>query len=155
MVLISTIAYAPTPEQSTDPVTLSYVVTLSEHQLSTDLHITNTSTSTEFPPTPIHFQALLHTYIRAPANTAHVNGLNGLYYTDKTQSDTPRQQESRRAVDVQKFTDSVYEDGPRSYEVTWPGGGIHVKAIGFKDVVVWNPNAEAGSKLNDMEEGGW
>lgn len=148
-------AYTPTSEQSQDPVTLAYVVTLAEHQLSTDLHVTNTSTSTEFPPSPIHFQALLHTYLRAPASSVHISGLNGLYYTDKTQDGTPRQQETRRVVDVLNYTDAVYEDGPRSYEVTWPGGGIHVKAIGFKDIVVWNPSKEAGSKLADMEEGGW
>ena len=134
---------------------MAYVVTLTEHELSTDLHVSNTSTSTEFPPKPIVFQALLHTYIRAAANSVHVGGLNGLYYTDKTQNGTPRQQEARRVVDVQRFTDSVYEDGPRSYDVTWSGGGIHVKAVGFKDIVVWNPNEEAGKKLADMEDGGW
>ncbi len=58
-------------------------------------------------------------------------------------------------VDVSKFTDSVYEDAPGVYEVKWEGGGVQVKALGMKDVVVWNPRAEAGSKMGDMEEGGW
>lgn len=144
------IAFTPEPSVTKDEVTLAYVITLTEHQLSTDLHVTNKSASS-----PLEFQALLHTYIRAPAASVHIDGLNGLYYTDKTQLGTPRQQEQRIVGDVQKFTDSVYENGPRHYKVTWPNGGLEVKAIGFKDVVVWNPGAEAGSKIGDMEEGGW
>lgn len=148
-------ALVPRESLTSDPVSLTYVITLAEHQLSTDLHVTNTSTSTEYPPKPLEFQALLHTYIRAPAQQVHVNGLSGLYYTDKTAAELLRQRETRPVVDVQNFTDSVYEDGPREYEVTWPTGGIRVKAINLKDVVVWNPSSQAGSKLADMEAGGW
>ena len=143
-------AFTPEASVTKDQVDLAYVITLTEHQLSTDLHVTNKSTSS-----PLEFQALLHTYIRAPAASVHINGLNGLYYTDKTQAGTPRSQEQRVVTDVQKYTDAVYENGPRDYQVTWPDGGLHVKAIGFKDVVIWNPAAEAGSKIGDMEEGGW
>ena len=58
-------------------------------------------------------------------------------------------------ADVLKFTDSVYEDAPGEYTITWPEGGLKIKTIGFKDVVLWNPGAAAGSKIGDMEEGGW
>ncbi|KAI5123750.1 hypothetical protein M0805_000342 [Coniferiporia weirii] len=133
-----------------DHVALAYVITLAEHQLSTDLHVTNASTSA-----PVEFQALLHTYLRAPAASAHIEGLHGLTYTDKTLAGTPKMVEKRAVADVQQFTDFVYEDGPGEYVVTWPQGGVNVKAIGFKDVVVWNPNMAAGIKITDMEEGGW
>ena len=129
---------------------LAYVITISEHQLSTDLHVTNHS-----PANIVKFQALLHTYIAAPSKHIRIDGLSELHYTDKTAPDTPRLQEQRTFVDVFKFTDSVYEDGPREYTVNWPDGGMKIKAIGFKDVVVWNPNAEASAKLSDMEDGGW
>jgi len=145
------LTYTPDASLTKDPVTLAYVITLAEHQLSTNIHVTNTSTSDQ----AIEFQALLHTYIRAPALSAHISGLTGLFFTDKTVGGTPRQREDRAIADVQNFTDSVYENGPREYDVTWAEGGIKVKAIGFKDVVVWNPNADAASKLADMEEGGW
>ena len=39
---------------------LAYVVTLAQHQLSTDLHVKNAGT------TSLEFQALFHNYIRAP-----------------------------------------------------------------------------------------
>lgn len=140
------------PDQSLtgDAVKLAYVITLAEHQLSTNLHVTNASTSD-----PLEFQALLHTYYRAPAAAVKITNLNGLTYTDKTQSGAPSASESRAAVDVTQFTDSVYENAPQHITATWPDGGVEIKTIGFKDVVVWNPSPVAGSKIGDMEEGGW
>jgi glucose-6-phosphate 1-epimerase len=140
------------------PFHLSYVVTLAEHQLSTDLHVTNTSTSSAFPPDVLEYQALLHNYIRAPANEVLITPLQHLSYYDKTEpteqgKSTPKT-ELRAAVDVKKPTDSVYEDAPQNYEVTWPGGGIAVRSKNLKDVVVWNPQ-EGGRQIADMEEGGW
>jgi glucose-6-phosphate 1-epimerase len=128
-------------------------VTLAAHQLSTDLHVQNTSTTDA-----IEFQALLHTYIRAPAHEVRITPLQGLHYYDKTEATeearaTPKL-ETRSEVDVKKFTDSVYENAPLKYNVSWPGGGIETKAKEFKDVVVWNPQEE-GRKIGDMEPDGW
>ena len=132
---------------------LAYVVTLAEHQLSTNLHVENTSKSDT-----LEFQALLHTYISAPADQVSITSLQGLSYYDKTEAtDEARARpktETRTTVDVKNYTDSVYEDGPLSYDVKWPGGGLNVRAKGLKDVVVWNPQEE-GAKIADMEDGGW
>lgn len=128
-------------------------MTLTEHQLSTDLHVENTSALDHAKS--MEFQALFHNYIAAPASEVTVVGLKGLQYTDKTDSTSPRKLETRDNVDVLDYTDYVYEDGPREYLVKWGNQGIKVKAIGLKDVVVWNPSTEAGKKLGDMEEGGW
>ncbi|TFK57298.1 galactose mutarotase-like protein [Heliocybe sulcata] len=152
----------PTPDimvQYFRPFHLAYVVTLAEHQLSTDLHVKNTSQTTSTPPDALEFQALLHTYIRAPTSEVLVYPLSGGKYYDKTESTeearSQPKEETRTGVDVKKFTDSVYENAPGKYQVIWPGGGLEIKAKNFKDVVVWNPSQEAGSKLADMEEGGW
>ncbi|KAF8642246.1 hypothetical protein AX16_009521 [Volvariella volvacea WC 439] len=136
------------------PFQLAYVVTLAEHQLSTDLHVTNPSASDV-----LEFQALFHNYIRAPANDVIVTPLENLLFYDKTEAteegrSTPKT-ETRAGVDVRRFTDSVYEDAPGNYEVAWPGGGIGIRTRNLKNVVVWNPQAEAGSKIGDMEDGGW
>lgn len=145
----SYIALDPDQSLTGDQVKLAYVVTISEHQLSTNLHVTNASTSE-----PLEFQALLHTYYRAPAAAVKIQGLNGLTYTDKVKGGA-QGTESRTAVDVTQFTDSVYENAPQHITATWPEGGVDIRTIGFKDVVVWNPSSEAGSKIGDMEEGGW
>lgn len=141
------------------PFHLSYVVTLGEHQLSTDLHVKNTSTSTAYPPDVIEFQALLHNYIRAPSDQVIITPLQNKSYYDKTEPTeqgraTPKV-EMRAGVDVKQYTDSVYEDASQNYEVTWPGGGIAIKSANLKDVVVWNPQSDAGAKIVDMEDGGW
>jgi len=138
---------------------LAYVVTLGEYELSTDLHVTNTSTSSAYPPYNLEFQALFHNYIRAPADKVLVFPLQNKTYYDKTETTeegrNEAKTETRAGVDVRKYTDSVYEDAGQKYEVTWPGGGVEIKVTGLKDVVLWNPQEVAGSKIGDMEDGGW
>ena len=129
-------------------------MTLSERQLSTDLHVTNCSDSDA-----LQFQALFHNYIRAPANDVKISPLTGKNYFDKTEATaeakvTPKL-EQRKHVDVRRFTDSVYVDGGQAYDVTWPQGGIQIRTEGLKDVVVWNPQEAAGKSIGDMEDGGW
>ncbi len=136
------------------PFLLTYVVTLSEFDLKTDLHVQNTSTSVD----NLEFHALFHNYIRAPSADVLVGPLQGFTYYDKTESteggkSTPKV-EARAGVDVKKFTDSVYENANGKYEVTWPGGGLDITTNNLKDVVVWNPQ-ETGRKIGDMEENGW
>jgi glucose-6-phosphate 1-epimerase len=88
---------------------LAYVVTLAEHELSTDIHVSNPSASEA-----LDFQALLHTYIRAPANDVSISPLLGKLYIDKTEKSlgarNTLKEEKRSAVDVRTFTDSVHED---------------------------------------------
>jgi glucose-6-phosphate 1-epimerase len=133
---------------------LAYVVTLAEHELNTDVHVSNPS-----PSETLEFQALLHTYIRAPANEVSISPLLGKRYIDKTEKSLEARntlkEEKRSGVDVRTFTDSVYEDAPPKVNVSWPGGGLELKLVGFTTLTVWNPQAEAGSKMGDMEEGGW
>jgi len=133
---------------------LAYVVTLAEHKLSTDIHVSNPSTSEA-----LDFQALLHTYIRAPANEVSISPLLGKRYIDKTEKSVEARntlkEEKRSDVDVRAFTDSVYEDTPPKIDVSWSGGGLVLQLHGFTTLTVWNPQAEAGGKIGDMEEDGW
>lgn len=136
-----------------NPFRLAYVVTLAEHQLSTDLYVENTS-----PYAPLEFQALFHNYLRAPSDKLLITPLKGLSFLDKTENSLEGKNvlktETREGVDVRKQTDSVYQDAPGMYKVVWPGGGLEIKTRHFKDVVVWNPQ-EAGASIVDMENGGW
>lgn len=128
------------------------MVTLGAHQLSTNLHVHNTS-----PDTSLEFQALLHTYFAVPASEVSITPLQGLSYYDKTEKTEEARAtakiETREAVDVRKVTDSVYENASGRYHITWVGGDIHVRS-NLKDVVVWNPQQD-GAKIGDMEDGGW
>ena len=126
------------------------------HELSTDVHVLNPSASEA-----LDFQALLHTYIRAPANDVSISPLLGKRYIDKTKKSleldarNALKEETRNAVDVRSFTDSVYEDAPPRVNVSWPGGAVGLKLHGFTTLTIWNPQAEAVSKIGDMEENGW
>jgi len=135
------------------PFHLTYVVTLAENQLSTDLHVRNTSDTDA-----LEFQALFHNYIAAPSADVSIKPLQHKSYYDKTDPTeegkiTPKV-EQRDAVDVKKVTDFVYEDAPQKYEVTWPGGGLEIKSTELKNVVIWNPQ-ETGRQIGDMEDRGW
>ena len=150
-------ALGPAPEVKAIfdlPILLEYTVTLAERELGTDLQVTNQSDKD-----PLQFQALFHNYIRAPANDVKISPLVGKNYFDKTEA-TPQAKvtpklEQRNGVDVQKFTDSVYEDAGQAYDVTWPRGRIQIKTESLKDLVVWNPQESVGKTIGDMEDGGW
>ncbi|KAK6966282.1 DNA polymerase [Favolaschia claudopus] len=157
-----TLTLDPTPAITSvykRPFHLAFVVSLGRFDLSTELHVQNTSSSTAYPPDYLEFQALFHNYIAGPSSEILVTPLKGLSYFDKTEpTDEGRataKTETRAGVDVRKFTDSVYESASQNYEVTWVDGGISIQTSNLKDVVVWNPQAEAGSKMGDMEKGGW
>ena len=138
---------------------LIYVVTLAEYNLTIELHVKNTSTpGVTGVPKELEFQALLHNYIRAPSAQALVRPLNQLSYYDKTEATeegrSTAKVETRAAVDVRTYTDSVYENASQKYDVRWADDGITISSTNFKDVVVWNPQ-ENGRKMSDMEDNGW
>ncbi|KAJ6509545.1 galactose mutarotase-like protein [Mycena vitilis] len=135
---------------------LSYVVTLGEYDLTTELRVTNPEGSS----TSLDFQALFHNYLLAPSQAVKISNLEKLAYVDKTDLDETgkgrTKTEKRKDVQVTTFTDSVYENAGGEYEITWDAPfGIRIKTENLKDVVVWNPHAEASSGMKDMEEGGW
>lgn len=71
---------APAPPSDFDhKYKLAYVVTLTEHELSTDVHITNEGDA------DFIFQTLLHTYIAVPdASKISISGMDkGVRYMDK------------------------------------------------------------------------
>ncbi|KAL0563339.1 hypothetical protein V5O48_018730 [Marasmius crinis-equi] len=144
---------SPTPkirEVYTREFQLAFVITLEEFQLTNDLHVTNPASET------LEFHALYHTYIRSPSKDVLITPLKGKKYIDKTDKEFQGlKTEMRDAVDVKRWTDSVYEDTPGEYEVKWPGGGVSIRTRNLKDLVMWNPQAEFGPKIVDLEEGGW
>lgn len=131
-----------------------FTAKLTEYTISTEIDVKNTSSAGN-----LEFQALFHNYFRAPSSEVLVYPLQNQSYFDKTAASEEERGtakiETRNGVDVKKFTDFVYEDAPQKYQVMWPQGGVEIKATGLKDVVIWNPQKDAGSKIGDMEDGGW
>ncbi|KAK6905329.1 glucose-6-phosphate 1-epimerase [Kwoniella mangroviensis CBS 10435] len=132
---------------------LAYVVTLSEHQLSTDLHIVNEEESKEFT-----FQALLHTYLAIPDSSKIKisNVPKGTTYVDKILGGKKVESDGEDIV-IDRPIDRVYHK-VASQEVHVDdgfGGGYKVRFRGFEDCTIWNPTEETGKKIVDMEDKGW
>ena len=99
---------APAPPNSfPHNYTLTYVVTLTAHQLSTDVHITNNGDK------DFIFQALLHTYLAVPdASKISITGLDkGVAYFDKA-GGRQMKQWSGGALTIDKETDALVPLNP-------------------------------------------
>jgi glucose-6-phosphate 1-epimerase len=114
-----------------DDYSLSYVVTLAPHQLSTDLHVKNTSSTNSF-----QFQALLHNYLAVPdVNKIKITGLDkGVVYTDKI-LDFKKDTHPGGELVIDKATDRVYAQVPSQEIVVddGAGAGFKVRFRGFEE----------------------
>ncbi|GFZ51797.1 hypothetical protein JCM24511_09565 [Saitozyma sp. JCM 24511] len=142
----------PPPTSFNHSYKLAYVITLAPHQLVTDLHLTNTSSSEDFI-----FQALLHNYLAVPdANKLQITGLDkGVDYKDKVLGGKLCTWEGG-VLTIEGETDRVYQKVP-SQEIKvddGAGSGFKVRFRGFEDCTIWNPQ-EKGKSMADMEDGGW
>ncbi len=106
-------------------------------------------------PAPFAFTGALHSYLRAvDAAGAAVHGLRGVRYLDSTDGGRERVDEGE-VVAIRGEVDRIYLDAPA--RLTLREGDRAVLAIesaGFRDAVVWNPGAEKGAALADLEPGG-
>lgn len=94
---------APAPPESfPHNYTLTYVVTLTAHQLSTDVHVTNNGDK------DFIFQALLHSYLAVPdVSKISITGLDsGVAYFDKADGRKMKQW-SGGALTIDKETDAL------------------------------------------------
>lgn len=101
------------------------------------------------------FTAALHSYL-AVADIAQVSvsGLEGLRYRDTAQGGVERH-ETAAALRIAGEVDRIYFDAPAAVTLHEPARQLRVAAEGFRDVVIWNPGAERGAALADLEPGGY
>lgn len=131
------------------PFALRFTVTLRSRTLALQLDATNTGAA------PFAFTAALHTYLRvADVRATAVRGLEGARYRDKVlRQDDVAETAAQLAVD--RPLDRVYRAAPANLEVVEPGRATAIGATGFADTVVWNPDAQLGATLADLEPGGY
>ena len=128
---------------------LEYTVTIKGATLALSLDVANTGAA------PISFTAALHTYLRvADVRAAGVRGLRGVHYRDKVRqlSDVT---ETSPVLAIDRPIDRVYRAAPADLAVVEPDRSLAIEASGFFDTVVWNPDAERGAALSDLEPGGY
>ncbi len=131
------------------PFLAELTVHIGGSSLSLRLDVTNTG------PAAFPFTAALHTYLRvADLEGTRVVGLRGLTYEDNAAGGR-RDAQPEEELSLRGEVDRVYLDAPGTLEVREPGATVEVRKEGFRDVVVWNPGAERGATLADLEPGGY
>lgn len=105
--------------------------------------------------TPFAFTAALHNYLAVDDIAAvRVLGLHNRHYRDSAADGAERVQHED-ALRIDGEVDRIYLDAPREVLLREPQRQLAVRASGFPDVVVWNPGAERGAALADLEPGGY
>jgi glucose-6-phosphate 1-epimerase len=125
-------------------------IELGSDSLTIVLEIQNTG-NTEFS-----FTAALHTYLRVQnIDQVSVMGLQGLRYRDSTAGGRESQQTDTQ-LRIAGEVDRIYLSASRPIQVVEPGQRtIECRADGFADAVIWNPGAEKGAALADLEPAGY
>lgn len=117
-------------------------------RLEVSLGVENTGAS------PFSFTCALHTYVRVhDVAQAEVVGLQGTLFRD-TGDRTRLRADATSVLRVTGELDRVYVNAPRTLLLREAKRTLGVEALGFPDVVLWNPGRKRASGLPDMEPDG-
>ena len=109
-----------------------HTLSLSMHQLTTELHVTNPSSTDT-----LNFQAILHTYICTNVALSTVTPLKGIMYTNKLKPRYPEEVEERKGVNIREPIDYIHKSAGGFHQVSWCRGlGTKVHTTGINDVVI-------------------
>ena len=124
-------------------------VVIGGRQLTIALTITNTGAQ------DFTFTSALHTYLRvADAQQTVIENLAGLRYRDQVLGNSEHVQVDR-SLGFQGEVDRIYFNAPKTLFVRESDRTLQVTAEGFPDVVIWNPGADKGAALSDLEPNGY
>jgi glucose-6-phosphate 1-epimerase len=119
-------------------------------ELQMDLVLKNTGT------TALRFEEALHTYFGVGnIEKARVRGLDGMRYTDKTDSRKVKLQQGD--VVITSETDREYLDTPHAVELDDAATGrrIRITNQNSRTTVVWNPWEQKAKALADLRDDEW
>jgi len=127
----------------------SFVVGVEGMSLSLALSVLNED------EVPFQFTAALHTYLLVDdVRGAIVRGLEGASFRDSAAGGVEKRQGDTE-LRVSGEVDRIYLGVDKPLEVKDALRRTRVAMRGFSDVVVWNPGAERGASLPDMDPSGW
>lgn len=105
--------------------------------------------------TAFSFTCALHTYFAVQQIAAvQLHGLQGVFYRDSV-SGISNCLDSAAWLTVQGEVDRIYANIPAAIELRQPQQTTVITQTGFSDAVIWNPGAEKGSSLSDLEPEGY
>lgn len=128
---------------------LELAVTIAQDTMRIELAVANNGN------TAFSFTSALHTYFAVDQIAdVRLHGLAGLRYRDMV-ANTEDQLERHESVVIDGEVDRIYADLAGAVEIRQPQQSLLISQSGFADVVIWNPGAEKGSSLSDLEKGGY
>jgi glucose-6-phosphate 1-epimerase len=118
-------------------------------------HMTLTLSITNMAHETFSFTGALHTYLHVfGIQDAFIEGLGGRTYLDTVGSRAEKvQQEEKLAFKGE--VDRIYFNAPPEVVLHDRQRQVNVSTQGFTDMVVWNPWAELGATLSDLEPEGY
>ncbi|MCQ2987648.1 D-hexose-6-phosphate mutarotase [Pseudomonas tremae] len=105
---------------------------------------------------PVTLSQALHTYFAvSDVRQVSVEGLDGLNYVDTLENWEEREQAGDLTFTGE--TDRIYKDTPGVLSIVDPEWQrrIHVRSLGSKSAIVWNPWVEKTARFTDMAADGW
>jgi glucose-6-phosphate 1-epimerase len=123
-------------------------VTLGETTLTVALSVFNTGTES------FSFASAFHNYFSVgDVREAHMDGLSGAHYLDKTEGLAEKIESSER-VGIDRATDRIYKGASARVVLHDHASGafLEIATTGFPDIVVWNPWEDGSKQLDDMPD---
>jgi glucose-6-phosphate 1-epimerase len=128
---------------------MELMVTIAQNSLHIALTVLNSGNTT------FSFTSALHTYFAVKQIAdVRLHGLAGLRYRDMV-AHTENQLESNDSLLIIGEVDRIYADLPGAVEIRQAHQTMLINQTGFSDAVVWNPGAEKGSTIIDLEPDGY
>lgn len=128
---------------------LELVVTIAQDNMQIELTVVNNGN------TAFSFTSALHTYFAVEQIAdVRLHGLAGLRYRDMV-ANTEHQLESHDSLLVEGEVDRIYADLQGAVEIRQSQQSLIIKQSGFADAVVWNPGADKGSTIGDLQPDGY
>lgn len=125
---------------------LDLIVTIGGSRLDLALQVTNTDMEA------YRFMAALHTYLAVQAiEDVAVEGLAGLSYRERGVDGA----QPDGALRIEGEVDRIYWNVPGPLILREGAEAVKVAALGFPDVVVWNPGPALAAKLPDLDPEGY
>ncbi|OUM07569.1 D-hexose-6-phosphate mutarotase [Pseudomonas syringae] len=121
-----------------------------DHALNVSLVSYNCGTA------PVTLSQALHTYFAvSDARQVSVEGLDGLTYVETLENWEEREQAGDLTFAGE--TDRIYKDTPGVLSIVDPEWQrrIHIRSLGSKSAILWNPWIEKTGKFTDMAADGW
>lgn len=125
------------------------LVTIAQDSMQIELTVVNNGNAA------FDFTCALHSYFAVDQIAdVRLHGLAGLRYRDMV-ANTEDNLEGNPSLAIAGEVDRIYADVPGAVEIRQPQQSLLISQTGFADAVIWNPGAEKGSSLSDLEIGGY